>query len=90
MISICTRSSLGLILTALLVVAPETASAAPPSVAAAAAPETQISERARNHFNAGVNLLQDPDGARYEEAYPRVQSCLCRVPVPGRSWAIWH
>jgi len=28
-----------------------------------------ISDKARSHFRAGVNLLQDPDGARYEEAY---------------------
>ena len=28
-----------------------------------------INEEARRHFNAGVSLLQDPDGARYEEAY---------------------
>jgi hypothetical protein len=28
-----------------------------------------ISEDARKHFKAGVSLLQDPDGARYEDAY---------------------
>lgn len=28
-----------------------------------------INEEARRHFNAGVSLLQDPDGARYEDAY---------------------
>lgn len=31
--------------------------------------EVVISENARAHFRAGVNLLQDPDGARYDEAY---------------------
>lgn len=31
--------------------------------------DVPVSEKARAHFNAGVNLLQDPDGARYEEAY---------------------
>jgi hypothetical protein len=33
------------------------------------AAEVVISDDARAHFSAGVNLLQDPDGARYEEAY---------------------
>src|ERR1700733_9678367 len=28
-----------------------------------------ISEEARAHFKAGVNLLQDPDGERVEDAY---------------------
>ncbi len=28
-----------------------------------------VSAEARQHFNAGVALLRDPDGARYEEAY---------------------
>lgn len=28
-----------------------------------------ISEEAREHFAAGVTLLQDPEGAKYEEAY---------------------
>lgn len=28
-----------------------------------------MSEEARSHFNAGVQLLQDPEGARVEEAY---------------------
>jgi hypothetical protein len=28
-----------------------------------------VSDEARQHFNAGVALLRDPDGARYEEAY---------------------
>jgi len=31
--------------------------------------EEKISAEARSHFEAGVSLLQDPDGARYEEAY---------------------
>src|SRR5687768_3790728 len=31
--------------------------------------QERISAEARAHFEAGVALLQDPDGARYEEAY---------------------
>lgn len=31
--------------------------------------QEKISAEARAHFEAGVSLLQDPDGARYEEAY---------------------
>lgn len=31
--------------------------------------DERISAEARSHFEAGVTLLQDPDGARYEEAY---------------------
>jgi hypothetical protein len=37
--------------------------------AADARAEDQVSPQARSHFEAGVALLQDPDGARYEEAY---------------------
>jgi hypothetical protein len=35
----------------------------------ALAAEVKITDEARKHFNAGVALLRDPDGARYEEAY---------------------
>jgi hypothetical protein len=31
--------------------------------------QSGVSDDARRHFNAGVALLRDPDGARYEEAY---------------------
>ena len=31
--------------------------------------DTPISDEARAHFKAGVNLLQDPDGERVEDAY---------------------
>ena len=31
--------------------------------------DEQTMAEARKHFQAGVNLLDDPDGARYEEAY---------------------
>lgn len=33
------------------------------------AAEVKITDAARKHFSAGVALLKDPDGARYEEAY---------------------
>jgi len=35
----------------------------------AGAADAPITDEARTHFSAGVNLLRDPDGARYEEAY---------------------
>ncbi len=46
--------------------------------------EAPISEEARVHFNAGVNLLQDPDGARYEEAYRAFRRAYAVSP----SWKI--
>ena len=33
------------------------------------AQEVVITDEARSHFSAGVSFMQDPDGARYEEAY---------------------
>jgi hypothetical protein len=33
------------------------------------AQDVQITDEAREHFSAGVSFMQDPDGARYEEAY---------------------
>ena len=39
-----------------------------PSTADAPAPAPAMAE-ARKQFQAGVNLLDDPDGAKYEEAY---------------------
>ncbi len=35
----------------------------------AQAPSGAISAEAKEHFRAGVDLLKDPDGARYQEAY---------------------
>jgi hypothetical protein len=35
----------------------------------AQAADDSINEEAKKHFSAGVSLLQDPDGARYEDAY---------------------
>lgn len=40
-----------------------------PLAPSAAHAQEKISAEARAHFEAGVALLQDPDGARYEEAY---------------------
>jgi hypothetical protein len=37
--------------------------------AVAHAQDVQITDEAREHFSAGVSFMQDPDGARYEEAY---------------------
>lgn len=33
------------------------------------AQDVQITDEAREHFSAGVSFMQDPDGARYEEAF---------------------
>ncbi len=46
--------------------------------------EIAITERARAHFRAGVNFLQDPDGARYAEAYREFQAAYAESP----SWKI--
>jgi hypothetical protein len=43
-----------------------------------------INDEARVHFTAGVNLLQDPDGARYEEAYREFKAAYASSP----SWKI--
>ncbi len=48
------------------------------------AAEVVISDEARAHFSAGVNLLQDPDGARYEEAYREFKTAYATSP----SWKI--
>jgi hypothetical protein len=41
----------------------------PPSAPTAPAITAEAKEQARMHFAAGVNLLQDPERPRYEEAY---------------------
>lgn len=51
---------------------------------AAYAQDGEISEQARSHFAAGVNFLQDPDGARYEEAYREFTAAYQASP----SWKI--
>ena len=50
----------------------------------AGAQEVKITDKARNHFRAGVNLLNDPDGARYEEAYVQFKTAYAESP----SWKI--
>ncbi len=50
----------------------------------ALAADVPISDEARTHFTAGVNLLQDPDGARYEEAYREFKAAYGASP----SWKI--
>jgi hypothetical protein len=58
----------------------ETARAAPKD----SAPTVQISDKARELFRTGVTLLQDPDGARYEEAYQQFKAAYAESP----SWKI--
>jgi hypothetical protein len=44
------------------------------------AADPPITEEARTHFAAGVNLLRDPDGARYEEAYREFKAAYASSP----------
>jgi hypothetical protein len=62
-----------IVLTSVLLLAPS-----------AHAQETEINDQARAHFQAGVNFLQDPDGARYEEAYREFSAAYRSSP----SWKI--
>jgi len=48
------------------------------------AADVKITDAARKHFNAGVALLKDPDGARYEEAYREFKVAYAASP----SWKI--
>jgi hypothetical protein len=41
-----------------------------------------ISDAARNHFRSGVHLLEDPDGARYEEAYSEFKAAYSQSRSP--------
>ena len=50
----------------------------------AAAEGLKITDAARKHFTAGVSLLKDPDGARYEEAYGEFNAAYAASP----SWKI--
>src|SRR5690349_14979417 len=50
----------------------------------ALAQEAQVSETARQHFKTGVAYLQDPDGARYEDAYREFKAAYADSP----SWKI--
>lgn len=42
--------------------------------------DVPISQEAREHFTAGVNLLQDPGGARIEEAYREFKTAYAASP----------
>jgi hypothetical protein len=44
--------------------------------------DVTISEDARSHFRAGVSLLEDPSGARYEEAYVEFKAAYASSPSP--------
>jgi hypothetical protein len=46
------------------------------------AADDSINEDARKHFKAGVSLLQDPDGARYEDAYREFQAAYAASLSP--------
>ncbi len=46
----------------------------------ALAADQPISEAAKQHFVAGVNLLRDPEGARYEEAYREFKTAYAATP----------
>ncbi len=41
-----------------------------------------VSDEARSHFTAGVNLLQDPEGARVEEAYREFKTAYAMSSSP--------
>jgi hypothetical protein len=41
-----------------------------------------IGDAARNHFRAGVALLEDPDGAKYEEAYSEFKAAYAASRSP--------
>jgi hypothetical protein len=64
----------------LLAATSATAQAAPRE----SAQSVQITEKARGLFRTGVTLLQDPDGARYEEAYQQFKAAYAESP----SWKI--
>lgn len=75
-------------LSALLLVLPlfarSAVAAEPMSKPAPTATEVEVSDQARARFQAGVQLLQDPDGARYEEAYEEFKAAYADSP----SWKI--
>lgn len=48
------------------------------------ATEVEITEKARRHFRAGVAFVEDPDGARYADAYREFQIAYEESP----SWKI--
>jgi hypothetical protein len=48
----------------------------------ARAVDDAINEEARKHFTAGVSLLQDPDGARFEDAYREFEAAYAASQSP--------
>ncbi|HVW29510.1 MAG TPA: hypothetical protein VHC69_29300 [Polyangiaceae bacterium] len=50
----------------------------------ARADDVPVSDSARQHFKTGVAYIQDPDGARYEEAYREFKAAYADSP----SWKI--
>ncbi len=52
------------------------------SAPAHAADGPPISEQARRNFRVGVSMLEDPDGARYEEAYTAFKAAYQDSPSP--------
>ncbi|MDP9035738.1 MAG: hypothetical protein M3O50_13115 [Myxococcota bacterium] len=48
----------------------------------ARAADESVNEEARRHFNAGVTLLQDPDGARYEDAFREFEAAYAASLSP--------
>jgi hypothetical protein len=65
---------------------PSFASAQSPtqSKSSGVATEVEITEKARRHFRAGVAFVEDPDGARYADAYREFQIAYEESP----SWKI--
>jgi len=53
-------------------------------IAAADGQDVPVSDAARQHFKTGVAYLQDPDGARYDEAYAEFKAAYADSP----SWKI--
>ncbi len=47
-----------------------------------AADEVKITPEARKHFEVGVALLEDPEGARHEEAYRAFKAAYAAAPSP--------
>lgn len=50
------------------------------ATSAAFAADAPISDEAKRHFAAGVNLLKDPEGARYEEAFREFKAAYAASP----------
>ena len=63
---------------------PAAPSSTPSTLVGPSGPVTpEARERARLHFTAGVNLLRDPEKARYEEAYAEFKHAYALVGSPS-------